>query len=182
MQCHNAIVRCDLMCFFISGKIMFLKYVAVSSLFSISELAPYKGTHIMTLKTWNIICFTRFKHGNKCRPRGVFVGWRMITTIFWQGKPLNCLPCMKNPILLMLVVGFEPTTPQSHSGGFYRVASSQGKVREKIIFSRSGKSQGISQKVREFCNYWKSHGKVGILYSWSGGSWQLSSCELEYNF
>ena len=41
-----------------------------------------------------------------------------------------------------------------------RVASGQGKVREKIIFSRSGKSQGISPKVREFCNFWKSHGKV----------------------
>ena len=41
-----------------------------------------------------------------------------------------------------------------------RVASGQGKVRENNSFSRSVKSQGISPKVREFCNFLKSHGKV----------------------
>ena len=40
------------------------------------------------------------------------------------------------------------------------VATGQEKVREKINFSRSGKSQGISPKVREFVIYWKSHGEV----------------------
>ena len=42
----------------------------------------------------------------------------------------------------------------------FRVASVQGKVRENFYFSRSGKSQGILQKVME--NLWisESQGKV----------------------
>lgn len=32
----------------------------------------------------------------------------------------------------------------------FRVATGQGKVREKLLFSRSGKSQGILSVVREF--------------------------------
>ena len=40
------------------------------------------------------------------------------------------------------------------------VAIDQEKVREKINFSRSGKSQGILISFREFCDYWKSQGKV----------------------
>ena len=41
-----------------------------------------------------------------------------------------------------------------------RVASGQGEVRGNNSFSRSVKSQVISPKVREFCNFWESHGKV----------------------
>ena len=40
------------------------------------------------------------------------------------------------------------------------VATGQGKVREKIIFSRSGKSQGIFILVRENENFDKSQGKM----------------------
>ena len=46
-------------------------------------------------------------------PRGDLVGWRINTkNIFGQGKPLEFLPWMKNPNLLMPAVGFEPTTSQ----------------------------------------------------------------------
>ena len=49
---------------------------------------------------------------------------------------------------------------RSTGRGIYRVASSQGKVRENKILSRSVKSQGISLKVRELVIHWKSHEKV----------------------
>ena len=40
------------------------------------------------------------------------------------------------------------------------VATGQGKVREKIIISRSGKSQGIFISVRENENFDKSQGNM----------------------
>ena len=41
-----------------------------------------------------------------------------------------------------------------------RVATRQGKVREKLFFSRSGKCQGILKFVREKMNFEKCHGKL----------------------
>ena len=41
-----------------------------------------------------------------------------------------------------------------------RVATRQGKVREKFFFSRSGKCQGILKFVREKMNFKKCHGKL----------------------
>ena len=41
-----------------------------------------------------------------------------------------------------------------------RVATRQGKVREKLFFSRSGKCQGILKFVREKLNFGKCHGKL----------------------
>ena len=43
------------------------------------------------------------------------------------------------------------------------VATGQGKVREKIIFSRSGKSQGILNLDRENGNFEESQGKVTMV-------------------
>ena len=43
------------------------------------------------------------------------------------------------------------------------VATGQGKVREKIIVSRSGKSQGISKFIRENENCEKSQGEVTMV-------------------
>ena len=43
------------------------------------------------------------------------------------------------------------------------VATGQGKVREKINFSRSGKSQGILNFDRENGNFEKSQGKVTMV-------------------
>ena len=44
--------------------------------------------------------------------------------------------------------------------GSHRVATRQGKVREKCFFSRSGKCQGILKFVREKFNFGKCHGKL----------------------
>ena len=41
-----------------------------------------------------------------------------------------------------------------------RVATGQGKVREKCFFSRSWKCQGILKFVREKLNFGKCHGKL----------------------
>ena len=43
------------------------------------------------------------------------------------------------------------------------VATGQEKVREKIIFSRSGKSQGILNLNRENGNFEKSQGQVTMV-------------------
>ena len=43
---------------------------------------------------------------------GDLVGWRINTKHFSQGKPLESLPWMKNPNLLMSADGFEPMTSQ----------------------------------------------------------------------
>ena len=43
------------------------------------------------------------------RPQGDLFRWRINTTLFWLGKPLKFLPWIRNPILLMPAVGFEPT-------------------------------------------------------------------------
>ena len=50
-----------------------------------------------------------------------------------------------------------------YSNFFYMVATGQGKVREQLFFSRSGKSQGILILVRENGNFEKSQGKVTIV-------------------
>lgn len=42
----------------------------------------------------------------------------------------------------------------------YRVHTRQGKVREKIFFSRSGNCQGILQNVREILKFGKCQGNV----------------------
>ena len=47
----------------------------------------------------------------------ILLGGESIRNIFGQGKPLEFLPWIKNPILLIPAVGFEPTTSQSLSGG-----------------------------------------------------------------
>ena len=47
-----------------------------------------------------------------------------------------------------------------HSGVFYRVATRQGNVREKNIFSRSGNCQGIWNNVREILKRGKCQGNV----------------------
>ena len=47
----------------------------------------------------------------------ILLGGESIRNIFSQGKALEFLPWIKNPILLMLAGGFEPTTSQSISGG-----------------------------------------------------------------
>ena len=45
------------------------------------------------------------------RPQGDLVGWRVNKKHFQlQKKKVKFLPWMKNPILLMLAVGFKPTT------------------------------------------------------------------------
>ena len=41
-----------------------------------------------------------------------------------------------------------------------RVATRQGKIREKFFFSRSGKCQGILKFVREKLNFGNCHGKL----------------------
>ena len=46
----------------------------------------------------------------------ILLGGEWIRNIFGQGKPLEFLPWIKNLILLMPEVGFEPTTSQSLSG------------------------------------------------------------------
>ena len=51
--------------------------------------------------------------GNKV----ILLGGESFRNIFGQGKPLEFLPWIKNPILLMPAVGFEPTTSLSLSGG-----------------------------------------------------------------
>ena len=48
-------------------------------------------------------------------------------------------------------------TPDSMNN---RVATGQGKVREKIFVSRSGKSLGIFKMVREIWVFSKSQGKI----------------------
>ena len=45
------------------------------------------------------------------------LGEELVRNIFDQGKLLEFLPWIKNPILLMPAVRFEPTTSQSLSGG-----------------------------------------------------------------
>ena len=58
------------------------------------------------------------------RPRGDLVEWRLkIRNIFSQGKPLEFLPWVKKPVLLMPAVGFEPTILLSLSGGVNTLVS-----------------------------------------------------------
>ena len=45
-------------------------------------------------------------------PRGDLAGWRINTKHFRSGKPLEFLPWMEKPNLLMPAVGFDPTTSQ----------------------------------------------------------------------
>ena len=47
----------------------------------------------------------------------ILLGGESIRNISSQVKPLEFLPWIKNPILLMLAVEFEPMTSQSLSGG-----------------------------------------------------------------
>ena len=42
----------------------------------------------------------------------ILLGGEWIRNIFGQGEPLEFLPWMKTPNLLMPAVGFEPTTSQ----------------------------------------------------------------------
>ena len=47
----------------------------------------------------------------------ILLGGESIRNIFSQGKPSEVLTGLKNPILLMSAVGFEPTISQAFSGG-----------------------------------------------------------------
>ena len=42
----------------------------------------------------------------------ILLGWELIRNTFSQGKPLEFLPWMKNPNLLMPAMGFEPMSSQ----------------------------------------------------------------------
>ena len=46
----------------------------------------------------------------------ILLGGELVRNIFGQGKPLEFLPWMKNPNLLMPPMGFDPTTSQKLSG------------------------------------------------------------------
>ena len=50
-------------------------------------------------------------------PRGDLVGWRINMKHFRSGKTIGTSSLDENPNLLMLAVGFKPTTSQSLSGG-----------------------------------------------------------------
>ena len=53
----------------------------------------------------------------------ILLSGESIGNIFGQGKPLEFLPWIKNIILLMLAVGFKPTTSQSPDGGFHTLTN-----------------------------------------------------------
>ena len=95
-----------------------------------------------------------------------FLTWRPILWRFFFTKPyccgaLNSVKCSCNACRAWPVFGPGPWILDFvYRAYFNRVATHQGKVREKYIFSRSWNCQGIWQNVREILKRGKCQGNV----------------------
>ena len=77
-------------------------------------LRNYSYTQICVSCTLNFKLYLFYNNNTRLQigHEVILLGGESLRDIFGQGKPLEFLPWMKNPNLLMPAVGFEPTTSQ----------------------------------------------------------------------